>query len=97
MLVAARALARYGGGFVVVAEGAVQAIFPLPVAGLLRSKAPTSSGASSPRSITRAGCWDVPLQAPFGSLSFLGVPVIPDLRITTKGLFDVNEQTLLTL
>ena len=40
------------------------------------------------------GC---PLHAPFGTLSFLALPVIPELRITTKGLFDVNEQRFLSL
>jgi adenine deaminase len=37
------------------------------------------------------------LQAPFGTLSFLALPVIPALRITTRGLFDVNEQRFLSL
>ena len=40
------------------------------------------------------GC---PLKAPFGTLSFLALPVIPELRITTKGLFDVTKQEFITL
>jgi len=40
------------------------------------------------------GC---PLAAPFGTLSFLALPVIPELRITTRGVFDVTEQRFLQL
>ena len=40
------------------------------------------------------GC---PLDAPFGTLSFLALPVIPEIRITTQGVFDVREQSFLTL
>jgi adenine deaminase len=96
MLVATRALARHGGGFVVVAEGAVRAILPLPVAGLLSLESAdiVSRQLAEVNHAARAlGC---PLQAPFGTLSFLALPVIPELRITTKGLFDVNEQRFLT-
>jgi adenine deaminase len=35
--------------------------------------------------------------APFGTLSFLALPVIPELRITTRGLFDVRTQQFLTI
>ena len=35
------------------------------------------------------GC---PLPSPFGTLSFLALPVIPELRITAQGLFDVERQ-----
>ena len=38
------------------------------------------------------GC---PLYAPFGTLSFLALPVIPELRITTQGVFDVRNQRFL--
>ena len=40
------------------------------------------------------GC---PLAAPFGTLSFLALPVIPELKITTQGVFDVREQQFLKL
>ncbi len=97
MLVATRALAKHGGGFVVVSEGTVRAILPLPVAGLLslESADVVCRQLAEVNHAARAlGC---PLQAPFGTLSFLALPVIPEIRITTKGLFDVNEQRFLTL
>jgi adenine deaminase len=97
MLVCARALAEHGGGFVVAASGDVQAILPLPFAGLL-----SLDGADDVcrgldevnRAAHELGC---PLAAPFGTLSFLALPVIPELKITTQGVFDVREQQFLKL
>ena len=96
MLVVARALAEHGGGFVVASEGTVRAILPLPIAGLLslESAAVVCRQLAEVNHAAHAlGCR---LQAPFGTLSFLGLPVIPDIRITTKGVFDVSEQRFLT-
>jgi adenine deaminase len=97
MLVCARALAEEAGGFVVAAEGRVQSILPLPVAGLL-SLAHADLVCRQLEEVNRAahalGC---PLAAPFGTLSFLALPVIPELRITTRGVFDVREQQFLEL
>jgi len=97
LLVCVRALAAHGGGFVVAAGGNIQAILPLPVAGLL-SIEPADVVCRQLGEIDRAahalGC---PLSAPFGTLSFLALPVIPELRITTHGVFDVVEQRFLTL
>ena len=86
----ARVLAEHGGGFVAVAGGAVcQAILPLPVAGLLSLEG-ADHGCRQLDEVNHAaralGC---PLDAPFGTLSFLALPVIPELRITTQGVFDV--------
>jgi adenine deaminase len=97
MLVCARALAEHGGGFVVAREGSIQAILPLPVAGLL-SIEPAEVVCHQLEEVGRAaralGC---PLNAPFGTLSFLALPVIPELRITTQGLFDVNQERVIKL
>ncbi len=95
MLVCARALAEHGGGFVAAASGRVQAMLPLPVAGLL-SLDNADQVCRQLEEVNRAahalGC---PLDAPFGTLSFLALPVIPELRITTQGVFDVLEQQFL--
>jgi adenine deaminase len=97
MLVCARALAAHGGGFVAASGGQVQAILPLPVAGLL-SIEPADVVCRQLGEVDRAahalGC---PLAAPFGTLSFLALSVIPELRITAQGVFDVREQRFLTL
>jgi adenine deaminase len=97
MLACARALAEHGGGFVVAAEGSVRAILPLPVAGLLSLEGADvvcRQLAEVNRAARALGC---PLDAPFGTLSFLALPVIPALRITAQGVFDVVEQRFLTL
>jgi adenine deaminase len=97
MLICARALCEHGGGFVVVSKGEVQAVVPLPVAGLLSVESALTV-CRQVDEVNRAarglGC---PLDAPFGTLSFLALPVIPELRITTRGLFDVNKQAFVSL
>lgn len=97
MLSAARALAEAGGGFVVVVDGAVQALLPLPFAGLM-SPADVHTlcrQLDDLHAVTRSlGC---PLDAPFGILSFLALSVIPELRVTTHGTFDVLAQKVLSL
>jgi adenine deaminase len=40
------------------------------------------------------GC---PLACPFGALSFLALPVIPELKMTDQGMFDVNKQEWIKL
>jgi adenine deaminase len=97
MLVCVRALQESGGGFVVAAEGAVRALLPLPVAGLL-STADADTVCRQLREVREAaqalGC---ELPAPFGTLSFLALPVIPELRITDQGLFDVRSQQFVSV
>jgi adenine deaminase len=97
MLVCARALAEIGGGFVVAAGGELRQQLELPVAGLM-----SDLGAEEVcrqlehvRGAARAlGCG---LACPFGTLSFLALSVIPDLRITDQGLFDVVNQKFIAV
>jgi adenine deaminase len=95
MLACVRALAHSGGGLVAAGGGEVLALLPLPVAGLL-STADADTVCDQLDEVHRAarslGC---PLTAPFGTLSFLALPVIPELRITARGLFDVRTQQFL--
>ncbi|HID21245.1 MAG TPA: adenine deaminase, partial [Planctomycetaceae bacterium] len=92
MVCCARQLHRMGGGFVVTADGRTLAQLPLPIAGLL-SPEPAGVLAGQLDQLHRAarslGCT---LPAPFGTLSFLALSVIPELRITDQGLFDVGRQ-----
>ncbi len=95
MLACARALAESGGGFVAAMDGEVRALLPLPVAGLLSTATADEvcRGLDEVHAVARAlGC---PLAAPFGTLSFLALPVIPEFRITTRGPFDVRNQRFL--
>jgi adenine deaminase len=92
MLACVRALEASGGGFVVVGDGSVLAQLPLPVAGLL-SVETADAVCRQLRDVRQAahglGC---PLACPLGTLSFLALSVIPELRITDQGLFDVCRQ-----
>jgi len=94
---AARRLAELGGGTCVVDSGEVKAELALPVAGLL-SDAPLDQVVAATRACNAAaaalGC---PLEAPFQSLAFLALSVIPKLKITDHGLVDVERFELVPL
>lgn len=97
MLACARALAESGGGFVVASGGEIRAKLPLPLAGLLSlESADTVCGQLEEveRAARALGC-KVP--CPFGILSFLALSVIPELRITDQGLWDVGMQQFVSL
>jgi adenine deaminase len=97
MMAAAQRLAELGGGTCVVDAGEVKAELALPVAGLL-SDAPLDEVVAATRACNAAaaelGC---PLEAPFQSLSFLALSVIPKLKITDRGLVDVERFELVPL
>jgi adenine deaminase len=97
MLVCARAMAEHGGGFVAASGGSVRAVLPLPVAGLLSLEDADTVCRQLDEVNHAARVLGCPLDAPFGTLSFLALPVIPELRITARGLFDVREQSFLRL
>ena len=84
---AAERLRTIGGGLCVVLDGAVAAEMPLPVAGLmgLGSAADISEClVGMLATARRTGCT---LANPFATMSFLALPVIPELKLTDRGLF----------
>jgi len=97
MLLAAREMKRMGGGYVVTAGGKVKARLPLPIAGLL-SDARAEDIIRGLKKLNRAaaalGC---SLSRPFSTLSFLALPVIPELKLTDRGLVDVSAFQLVPL
>jgi adenine deaminase len=91
MEVCVRRLAEIGGGIVVARAGTVLGELPLPVAGLM-SDQPASTVAAVLRDLrAAASSLGVTVRAPFMTLSFLGLSVIPSLKITDLGLIDVDE------
>lgn len=91
MSFAANYLESIGGGQVVVCENTVLGEIRLPIAGLMSigSAAQVASEAASLLSgFKQCGCT---LNNPNMQLSLLGLPVIPELRITDLGLVDVNH------
>ena len=97
MAFAVRRLANLGGGIVVVDGAQVVAELPLPVAGLL-SDGPLDDVVARSHAIVAAarelGCT---LDAPFQLLSFLALSVIPSLKLTDRGLVDVDRFELVPL
>ena len=86
---------RLQGGLVVCADLEILASLPLPIAGLL-SPEPLDIVVSQYETAERAAAslGNLP-PAPFSILSFLALPVIPELRLTDLGLVDVNEFKLI--
>jgi adenine deaminase len=83
-------LAETGGGLVVIADRGVQAELPLPVAGIL-SDAPFEEVVElSDACLAAARELGCEFPAPFQTLSFLALSVIPKLKITDRGLIDVD-------
>ncbi|MBI2886132.1 MAG: adenine deaminase [Chloroflexi bacterium] len=91
ILAAIREIERMGGGLVVTAEGKVLESLALPIAGLL-SPAPLEEAATKVERLQRLaaelGC---ALPSPFATLSFMALPVIPELKLTDRGLVDVTK------
>lgn len=88
---AIKEIQRLRGGLTTVAGGKVIASLPLPVAGLLSDKPleeVTRQFASMEKAAVELG---VRIKSPFATLSFLALPVIPELRVTDLGVVDVKE------
>jgi adenine deaminase len=90
-------LAEIGGGIVIADGGRVVEELPLPVAGLM-SDQPLAAVHSRMRSMEgRLATMGVTMPAPFMTLSFLALSVIPELKITDRGLVDVGRFELVPL
>ncbi len=95
MALAANHLSNIGGGFVVVCDGKVLAALPLPIGGLM-SDQPFEKVRDNLRILREAALsLGTFLQEPFLQVAFLPLPVIPHLKITDKGLVDVDRFVLL--
>ena len=86
---------RLGGGLVVVADGKVLGSLALPIAGLL-SREPLAMVVDKLECLKAlAAELGTVLPSPFATLSFMALPVIPELRLTDLGLVDVNAFKLI--
>ena len=92
MLLAAKELVRCAGGMTVCVNGAIRGTLPLPIAGLMS----TETGEHVQTELSRLNSLalsELGMNAavdPFMALSFLALPVIPALKLTDMGLFDVS-------
>jgi adenine deaminase len=93
MAAAVRTVVDMNGGLAAVADGRTLARLPLPIAGLM-SMEPLEKVRDLLDEMLdatrRTGCR---IPDPFMALSFLALPVIPELKLTDKGLFDVAAFT----
>ena len=95
MAVAVARLAELGGGQVAVLGGKVIAEVPLPIGGLMTDQ-PAALVAAAVEHLEHVAAAElgVTIGTPFMHLSFLGLSVIPELRITDRGLVDVDKFAL---
>lgn len=95
MLAAVREVERLQGGIVMVSEGRVLAELPLPVGGLM-SESPAAEVSARLNELLELASshyhiWEG--ADAFMTLSFLALPVIPSIKLTARGLFDVERFT----
>lgn len=93
MIAAVQELVRMGGGICLVRDGKVLESLALPIAGLM-SPRPAQEVAAAKQAIRSRALSDFAIHQgvePIMTLSFMALVVIPDLRISDQGLFDVRE------
>ena len=91
MYTAAVDLIKCQGGKVVVKDGEIISQLPLPIAGLMSDKEfdfVVEKCDELNKAAHSIGC---KLEDPFMTMGFLSLPVIPELKITDKGVFDTNK------
>ncbi|HNW92602.1 MAG TPA: adenine deaminase [bacterium] len=91
MAAAAQAVIAASGGAVVVEGTTVRAMLELPIAGLISPRPLTEVAAINAQLTQAAAALGCVLSDPFMTLSFLALPVIPQLKLTDKGLVDVGK------
>ena len=91
MAAAVGAVVEMGGGIAAAAGGRMAAGLPLPVAGLMSLEPVQSVSAAMDRLVAAAHDFGSGLKDPLMTLSFLALPVIPELKITDRGLVDVLQ------
>jgi len=91
MFVAVKEIIKLQGGLVVVNNKRVLGNLPLPIAGLM-SNLPLNEVANRIKNLEEIlKNMGVMMKSPFMTLSFLALPVIPELKITDLGVIDVNK------
>lgn len=94
--VAVNAIKDSKGGIAVVENGKIKALLELPIAGLMSDEPLTTVNEKLENA--KLSAYELGADKsidPFMTLSFLSLPVIPSLRITTKGVFDAENWKML--
>ncbi|MDO5702500.1 MAG: adenine deaminase [Lachnospiraceae bacterium] len=97
IILAVKELDRTHGGYTIVENGEIYDTLELPIMGLISDKSYSYVSKKVRRMTAKAHQMGVPDDMePFVTLSFMALPVIPELRCTPRGLFSVPEWRLLT-
>ena len=97
ILTAVKELERTHGGYTVVENGEVFDTLELPVMGLISDRSYSYVSKKVRRMTSKAHKMGVPNDMePFITLSFMALPVIPEIRCTPRGVFSVTEWKMLT-
>lgn len=92
MLAAVQELQRIGGGICIAEDGQIRGALPLPVGGLMTNEPALMVAKQQAEMIALAREMGVPeFYSPFLTLAFLSLPVIPSLKLTDRGLVDVDS------
>ncbi|MBC2581226.1 adenine deaminase [Clostridium sp. DJ247] len=92
MLIAIEELKRVNGGYTVVSNGKIMGTLELPVAGLMSDNTAEFVEYTLKNMLEQAKSLGINEKIdPFITLSFLALPVIPEIRVTDQGLFDVTQ------
>jgi adenine deaminase len=91
MLRAVKVIQTMKGGLAAVSDGKVLASLPLPIGGLMSDASVAQVNVQIEALLRVAKNLECKIPDPFMTLSFLSLPVIPELKITDKGLVDVNQ------
>ena len=97
MALAANTLVECGGGMVVVRNGQVLGLVPLPIAGLMSDR-PLEEMAEKVERLDKAwkeiGC---DIVSPFMTMALIPLACLPELRLTNRGLVDCNKFEFVSL
>lgn len=88
---------KMGGGLVVVADGEVKEALQLPIGGLMSDRPLEEVSAATKRLNEAAQAFGAKVADPFMAMSFLALPVVPKLKLTDRGLVDVERFSFVDL
>jgi adenine deaminase len=97
MLLAARTIVEMNGGICAVRGSEVLGRLPLPVAGLMSDRPLEEVRVAMVGLLDAARGLGCPLSNPYMAMAFLALPVIPELKLTDKGLVDVGAFQIVPL
>jgi len=97
MKIAMAEVVRIGGGLAVACEKKIIASLPLEMAGLMSSESLENIRTGLDAVLVAAKDLGAGMKDPFMTMSFMALPVIPELKITDKGLVDVSSFSIVSL